>query len=176
MQTIPRYLNTPIQRGGYCPGPLQLKLNVKDHDARFTLINRIIKGSNPVSTAPWLSHRDIFFIKCARRGFNKHAFLAVQQRARDSRWTTCCVKSKGGEDSNNTFMLFRLLPKTYHPKGWVLGGERKGQGRRKSSGGTRDAVHADGGGSGAAKPSSEEAEQTQPGTAADSGGTVTLES
>ena len=154
--SISRYLNAPTQLGRHCRGPLQLKLNVKACDVRFKLICRLIKGSKPVSTAPWLSHRDTFFIMCARRGFYKNAFLAVQRHTNDDRWITCCVKSTEGEDYVDTFMLFRLLPRTYTPTSWA---QEESKGSDKS-GGTGDAIQPSS--RGAAKTTLDEAEQIQP--------------
>ena len=155
VHSISRYLNARIQFGCHSPGPLQFKLNVKARDTRFTLISRIIKGSKAVGIAPWLSHRDTFFVMCARRGFNKNAYLAVQRHTNDDRWITCCVKSIEGEDSDDTFMLFHLLPRTYQPMSQPPEEVRQG---RERSGGTGDVVQPSS--RGATKPTLDEAEHT----------------
>ena len=77
MKLPPRYLTAPTNMRGFCQGPLELKMNVRKSNAAFTLVNRVLRVSRPVSTAPWVSSRDAYFIKCSSKLLSRHSYLAV---------------------------------------------------------------------------------------------------
>ena len=136
----PRYLTAPTNMRGFCEGPLELKMNVRKSNAAFTLVNRVLKVSRPVSTAPWVSSRDAYFIKCSTKLLSRHSYLAVVKKCeskpvpasdleQQTRWEKVkhkvwkgpLVKSpdpswvlrcmrKNQEDRDDVSMLFRLLP------------------------------------------------------------------
>ena len=122
--STPRYLTAPSNWRGFCQGPLELKLNVRRTNAAFTLVNRVMRSSRAASTAPWISSRDAYFLKCATKPFSRHAYLAVVKQythIRDSAnklklsssWVLRCMPTKYQEDRDDVSMLFRLLPCTY---------------------------------------------------------------
>ena len=80
MKLPPRYLTAPTNLRGFCEGPLELKMNVRKSNAAFTLVNRVLKVSRPVSTAPWVSSRDAYFIKCSTKLLSRHSYLAVVKK------------------------------------------------------------------------------------------------
>ena len=136
----PRYLTAPTNERGFCEGPLELKMNVRKSNAAFTLVNRVLKVSRPVSTAPWVSSRDAYFIKCSTKLLSRHSYLAVvkkceskpapasdlEQQTRWNKlwngpkrisdqpsWVLRCMPSTNQEDRDDVSMLFRLLPSGY---------------------------------------------------------------
>ena len=139
----PRYLTAPIDIHGFCKGPLELKMNVRKSNAAFTLVNRVPRVSRPVSTVPWVSGRDAYFIKCSTRLLSRHSFLAVVKQCeskpvpasdleQQTRWEKVKHKvwkgplgkspdpswvlrcmRKNQEDRDDVSMLFRLLPSGY---------------------------------------------------------------
>lgn len=76
----PRYLTAPTNWRGFYGDLLELKFNGRSANASFTLVNRVMRLSHGVSTAPWISHHDTYFIRCNTKPFAKHSYLAVVQQ------------------------------------------------------------------------------------------------
>ena len=140
MKLPPRYLTAPTNMRGFCQGPLELKMNVRKSNAAFTLVNRVLRVSRPVSTVPWVSSRDAYFIKCSSKLLSRHSYLAVVKKCESTlapasdlekqtrwnkqwngpkrvsdqpSWVLCCMPSINQEDRDDVSMLFRLLPSGY---------------------------------------------------------------
>ena len=141
VEELQYYLSAPVPVAHKTrSGPLAMKLNVENQHARFTLRDRIYKSQNllsrnrrSVDTAPWVAHRDTFYIRCARRGLGRKAFLAVQKESgagtgagtgtgtgtgTHPKYKTILVPDiHHHQESEDCFMLFRLLPLSYKLSG-----------------------------------------------------------
>ena len=155
VEELQYYLSAPVPAVHVTQsGPLAMKLNVVSEHARFTLRNRIYKSQRflsrrrkNVDTAPWVAHRDTFYIRCARRGIGKKAFLAVKKSGVGTGTGTVTGTGTGTthptyktiltpnihhhQESEECFMLFRLLPSIYKPREPVTTNDLQedGQGR-----------------------------------------------
>ena len=130
VEELQYYLSAPVPAVHVMQsGPVAMKLNVVSEHARFTLRNRVYKrhrflsrGRKNVDTAPWVAHRDTFYIRCARRGPGKKAFLAVIKESgagtgtgttHPTYKTILAPDINHHQESEECFMLFRLLPTSY---------------------------------------------------------------
>ena len=134
VEELQYYLSAPVPAVHVTQaGPLAMKLNVVSEHARFTLRNRVYKrhrflsrNRKNVDTAPWVAHRDTFYIRCARRGIGKKAFLAVKKESgvgtgtgtgtgttHPTYKTILTPDIHHHQESDECFMLFRLLPSSY---------------------------------------------------------------
>ena len=132
VEELQYYLSAPVPSVHITQtGPLAMKLNVESENARFTLRNRVYKSRRflsrnrkTVDTAPWVAHRDTFYIRCARRGLGRKAFLAVKGigTAADTgagtgthpKYKTILAPSiHHHQATEECYMLFRLLPSSY---------------------------------------------------------------
>ena len=150
VEELQYYLSAPVPAIHVTEtGPLSMKLNVVSEHARFTLRNRVYKrrrflsrSRKNVDTAPWVAHRDTFYIRCARRGLGKKAFLAVKKESGTGARARAGSRAHAGtggtdidsspststhpqyktilvpdihhhQESEECFMLFRLLPSSY---------------------------------------------------------------
>ena len=66
---MPRYLNAEVNTMGRNPGPLQLSIHVDESSARLVLQSRVKsrKHRTVVDNNPWVSGREVYSIRCARR-------------------------------------------------------------------------------------------------------------
>ena len=114
VQPVPRYLNAGTNIRGKNSGPLHMLDSVKECCARLVLQSRIkSRHSKTVEDVdPWLSGREVYFIRCTRRLFKK-GYLCVNFKAfrqNGPLHKTRIVPSTDSHDNENKFMLFRLLP------------------------------------------------------------------
>ena len=112
---MPRYLNTEVNTMGKNPGPLRLSMHVDESSARLVLQSRVKsrKHRTVVDNSPWVSGREVYSIRCARRRLKREGYLCVKFRpGRENKpaYCTCIVPSVYGHSEENKFLLFRLLP------------------------------------------------------------------
>jgi len=133
VESVPRYLNAPVNIVGVNPGPLHLQYEVQEKRSRLTLLSRLVKGYSPVDTKAWVSGRDLFFINCARRTWKKDGYICVKQitvPGQQQRLITACVSSVKNNNERDLWMLFRLLPASYRDT-TSLHGEADGEEEEK---------------------------------------------
>ena len=111
LAALPRYLDGPVSLFGYNYGPLEVKPNVKEENARFVLHNRVFEGYQPAAYMSWEMGEE-FFINCSRRKFRWNGYLAVKKVNFDD-FITAIVPSQDKHDGVDTFLLFRLMPIEY---------------------------------------------------------------
>ena len=115
IRPMPRYLNAEVSTMGRNPGPLRLSMHVDESSARLVLQNRVKsrKHRAVVDNNPWVSGREVYSIRCARRRLKREGYLCVKfkpGRENKPAYSTCIVPSISGHSEENKFMLFRLLP------------------------------------------------------------------
>ena len=115
IRPMPRYLNAEVSTMGRNPGPLQLSMHVDESSARLVLQSRVKsrKHRTVVDNSPWVSGREVYSIRCARRRLKREGYLCMKFKpGRENRpaYCTSIVPSVNGQKEENTFMLFRLLP------------------------------------------------------------------
>jgi len=71
VESVPRYLNAPVNLAGENPGPLHLQFAVQEKHIRLTLHSRLVKKYSPVDTRAWVSGRDLCFINCSHRKWKR---------------------------------------------------------------------------------------------------------
>lgn len=111
---MPWYLNARTSMMGKNKGPLQLSDHVEEGNVRLVLQSRVqSKSSRTVmDPTPWVTGREVYFIRCARRQFHRDGYLCVKfQPGREGRPTyKLCIVSSTDDHNTDKFMLFRLLP------------------------------------------------------------------
>ena len=115
IRPMPRYLNAEVNTMGKNPGPLRLSMHVDESSARLVLQSRVKsrKHRTVVDNSPWVSGREVYSIRCARRRLKREGYLCVKFRpGRENKpaYCTCIVPSVYGHSEENKFLLFRLLP------------------------------------------------------------------
>ena len=125
---VPSFLNVPTDVIGRSPGPLRMKYAVTAVHSRFALKSRILKSTaESVSTTPWVTGKDVFYIQCARRSYKRNSFLALRQQTRRQgsiNYRLTAVPSVNYHNETNTFMLFKLISPVVHRKIPSAGGHR----------------------------------------------------
>ena len=114
---LPLYLNGTASLFGYNDGPLEMKPNVTEENARFVLHNRVHSSYEPVDFKSWMLG-DEYFISCSRRRFKLDGYLSVK-RTKLLDYTTAIVPSQECHNGVDTWLLFRLMPVEYrkrHPE------------------------------------------------------------
>lgn len=116
VESVPRYLNVPVNLAGENPGPLHLQFAVQEKHSRLTLHSRLVKKYSPVDTRTWVSGRDLCFINCSHRKWKRDGYICVKltiDQGQQPRLITACVSSVKKSNERNLCMLFRLLPASY---------------------------------------------------------------
>ena len=111
---MPRYLKANASMTGNNHGPLTMEMKIDETRARFILQSRIIskKHDKVMDTSSWVTGREVYFIRCARRRFKKDGFLCMKYKPSEGSsppYRLKIVPSTEKHDENH-FMLFRLLP------------------------------------------------------------------
>lgn len=111
--SISLYVDAPQSVWGNNPGPLPVRDAVSQKTCRFVLNERLLsdKGLDPASLEQWTNGKEMFYISCSRRAFRRDGYLAVRKQAGGHQYLTCCISDISSHDNQNTFMLFRLLPR-----------------------------------------------------------------
>ena len=110
-----KYLDAHVNILGRNSGPLQMRNDMVEANARFSLRTRLYRyKSNPVDLREWVSGKDRFFVHCSRRGkLRIDGYLAVKRAPRggdvESEYTSVCVSSIKHHNEVDTFMLFSLI-------------------------------------------------------------------
>ena len=111
---MPRYLKANTSIAGHNHAPLTLEMKIDETCARLVLQSRIIskKHHMVMDTSSWLTGREIYFIRCARRRFKKEGFLCMKFKPNPEGLPPYRLKIVPSTDKHgeNHFMLFRLLP------------------------------------------------------------------
>ena len=112
---IPRYLNAEGNTLGKNPGPLRLSMHVDEASARLVLQSRVKsrKHQTVVDNNPWVSGREVYSIRCARRRVKREGYLCMKfkpGRRNKPTYCTCIVPSIKRHSEEYKFTLFRLLP------------------------------------------------------------------
>jgi hypothetical protein len=111
---MPRYLKANTSIAGHNHAPLTLEMKIDETCARLVLQSRIIskKHHMVMDTSSWLTGREIYFIRCARRRFKKEGFLCMKYKPSQNGLPPYRLKIASSTDKHdeNHFMLFRLLP------------------------------------------------------------------
>ena len=108
---LPLYINGAVSLFGYNDGPLELKPNVKEENARFVLHNRVINGYTPVDFDSWMLGEE-FYINCSRRRFRWDGYLSVK-KTKFLDYITAIVPTEEMHNGVDTWLLFRLMPVDY---------------------------------------------------------------
>ena len=107
-------MTAPLSAAGRNPGPLNVRASASQEDCRFALHNRLTRRlsfGTAFDLTGWTSGKDAFYINCSRRWFRKNGYVCVRQN-RPGSFITACVSSRKDHNNTDTFMLFRLLPKS----------------------------------------------------------------
>ena len=76
---LPLYLNGVASISGHNEGPLEVKANVKEENARFALHDRVFDGQyEPVDTRSWMLGEE-FYVNCSQRRFRWDGYVAVKK-------------------------------------------------------------------------------------------------
>ena len=115
VKPMPRFLNARANVTGKNHGPLQMSDQVEEGHVRLVLQSRVQskKLRTIVDPTPWVTGRDVFFVRCARRRFKKEGYLCVKfrpGRENGPPYKLCIVPSMEAHNTENRFMLFRLMP------------------------------------------------------------------
>ena len=105
---LPRYLDGPVSILGYNDGPLEVKPNVKEEDARYVLHNRVFEGYEAFAVNSWELGEE-FYINCSRRRFRWNGYLAVK-KTKTLDFTMAIVPNQSNHSGVDTWLLFRLMP------------------------------------------------------------------
>ena len=109
---VPSFLNVPTNIIGRNSRPLRMQYAVRAVDSRLALRSRIKSTARSVSTVPWVTGKDIFYIQCARRSYKRASFLALRQQTRregNASYRLTAVPSVDDHNERTTFMLFKLM-------------------------------------------------------------------
>ena len=117
IRPMPRYLKADANVTGKNTGPITMDMKVDETCARLVLQSRILSKKHQVvmDMTSWVTGRDAYFIRCARRRFKKEGFLCVKFKPSQDRvppYRLKIVQSTDNHNDENKFMLFRLLPAT----------------------------------------------------------------
>ncbi len=110
-----RYLDGYVNILGRNSGPLYMRNDINEHNARFSLQSRLFKKhSAPVDLREWILGKDQYFLRCARRSGRIDGFLAMKMMAgrgnvNQPEFASVCVSSSRYHNERNTFMLFSLI-------------------------------------------------------------------
>ena len=110
---MPRYLNAKASIFGKNYGPMTMEMKVDETSARLVLQSRIIskKHHMVVDTSSWVTGREVYFIRCARRRFKKEGFLCMKYKpGREGLPYRLKIIPSTDKQDESHFMLFRLLP------------------------------------------------------------------
>ncbi len=108
---LPLYLNGTASLFGYNDGPLEMKPNVTEENARFVLHNRVHSRYEPVDFNSWMLG-DEYFISCSRRRFKWDGYLSVK-KTESLDYITAILPSQEYHNGFDTWLLFRLMPVEY---------------------------------------------------------------
>ena len=106
---LPQYLDGSVSRLGYNVGPLEVKPNVAEENARFVIYNAVFDVYAPVDVKEW-ELGEQFFINCSRRKFRLDGYVAVSETKTEGEYATSIIPSQQSHNSIDTWMLFRLMP------------------------------------------------------------------
>ena len=106
---LPLYLDGSVSLLGYSEGPLEVKPNVTEENARFVIYSRVFDVTAPVDVNEW-ELGEQFFINCSRRRFRWDGYIAVSAIKTQGEYTTSIVPSQQVHNGVDTWMLFRLMP------------------------------------------------------------------
>ena len=111
---MPRYLKANTSITGRNHGPLTMEMKIDETCARLVLQSRIIskKHNMVMDTSSWVTGREVYFIRCARRRFKKEGFLCMKYKPSQEGLPPYRLKIASSHEKHdeNHFMLFRLLP------------------------------------------------------------------
>jgi len=115
IQPMCRYLNAEVNSLGKNPGPLRLSMRVDESSARLVLQSRVKSRKHQmiVDNYPWVSGREVYSIRCARRRVKRDGYLCMKfkpGRRNKPTYCTCIVPSIKRHSEEDKFTLFRLLP------------------------------------------------------------------
>ena len=103
------YLNGTASILGYNEGPLEVKPNVHEENARFVLHNRVFDGQyKPVDFNSWMLGEE-FFVNCSRRRFRWDGYVAVK-KTKLLDFIVGIVPSQKHHNGVDTWLLFHLVP------------------------------------------------------------------
>ena len=105
---LPCYLDGPVSIFGYNSGPLQLKPNVKEENARYVLHNRVFEGYHPATVKSWEQGEE-FYINCSRRRYRWQGYVAVK-KTNTTDFMTTIVRYRNKHNGVDMWLLFRLMP------------------------------------------------------------------
>ena len=111
---LPLYLNGTASLFGYNDGPLEMKTNVIEENARFVLHNRVHSSYEPVDFNSWMQG-DEYFISCSRRRFKLDGYLSVK-KTKVLDYITAIVPFQEYHNGVDTWLLFRLMPVEYRKR------------------------------------------------------------
>ena len=108
---LARYLNATVSMLGYNSGPLEVKSNLNETDARLVLHNRVFDGYEPIDYNSWMLGEK-FYVNCSRRRFSWDGYIAVKQ-TKSLDYITAVVPTQQSHNEVDTWLLFRLMPVEY---------------------------------------------------------------
>ena len=109
---LPQYLDGSVSLLGYNEGPLEVKPNVAEENARFVIYNGVFDVFAPVAVKEW-ELGEQFFINCSRRRFRIDGYVAVSATKTTGEYATSIIPSQQSHNGVDTWMLFRLMPVEY---------------------------------------------------------------
>ena len=114
VSTVPRYLKANASVTGKNHGPLTMEMKLDETCARLVLQSRIISKQHHMvmDTSSWVTGREVYFIRCARRRFKKEGFLCMKYKPSQEGLPPYKLKIVPSTEKcdENHFILFRLLP------------------------------------------------------------------
>ena len=112
---LPQYLDGSVSLLGYNDGPLEVKPNVAEENARFVIYSRVFDVYAPVDIKEW-ELGEQFFINCSRRRFRMDGYVAVSAIKTTDEYTTLITPFQQNHNGIDTWMLFRLMPEEYRSR------------------------------------------------------------
>ena len=109
---LPQYLDGSVSLLGYNDGPLEVKPNVTEENARFVIYSRVFDVYAPVDIKEW-ELGEQFYINCSRRRFRIDGYVAVSAIKTTDEYTTLITPFQQNHNGIDTWMLFRLMPEEY---------------------------------------------------------------
>ena len=106
---LPLYLDGSVSLFGYNNGPLEVKPNILEENARFVIHSRVYDVYAPVDASEW-ELGEAFFINCSRRRFRWDGYVSVKAAKSQDDYTTAIVPSQDSHNGVDTWLLFRLMP------------------------------------------------------------------
>lgn len=110
---MPRYLKASTDVKGRNNGPITVDMKVDETCARLVLQSRVASKKQVMDTTSWVTGREVYFIRCARRRFKKEGFLCMKFKPSQDKvpvYRLKIVPSTEQHNDENRFMIFRLLP------------------------------------------------------------------